>query len=139
MALSRFVSALVLLFATSALSDPLVVDMTTVLTDQDGKVIPDQFTKETDDPTCAKCAPLTLGNAVAHALFFVSSDEKDVTPEQKWAWSVFADRIRRDQHAALTAAESDLVYRRLGKMYGGIILMRAMPLIDPNRKPPEIK
>jgi len=115
------------------------VDMTAALLDQDGKPVEDQFTKPAEDKDCSRCQPLTLGNAAAHALFFVSGDEREVTPEQKWSWAVLAEQIRSDPKAALTAAQADLIYRRLGKMYGGLILLRAMPLIDPNRKPPEIK
>jgi hypothetical protein len=118
---------------------PRTVDMTTILHDDAGKPIDDQFTKSEGDKDCSHCKPLTLGNAVAHALFFVGGDEKDVTPEQKWSWATFADKVRNEKQAALTAAEADLVVKRLGKMYGGIVLMRAIPLIDPNRKPPEIK
>src|ERR1700722_16463418 len=115
------------------------VDMTTVMTDQDGAPIKDQFARTAEDPDCAKCKSLTLGEACAHALFYVGPDEKDVTAEQKWAWATFAERIRNDPKATLTAAEGDLIYRRLGKIFSGIVLMRAMPLIDPNRHPPEIK
>ena len=114
------------------------VDMTTELKDQDNQPIKDEFERK-GASDCSKCPDLTLGSAAAHALFFVGPDEKDVTPEQKWAWSAWAMEIRKNKAVKLTAPESDLLYKRLGKLYGGIVLMRAMPLIDPNRKPPEIK
>lgn len=107
------------------------VDMTIVLTDENHRPIKDQLDGATP-------GDLTLGHAVAHALFFVSGDEKDVTPEQKWAWAVLADKIKDDPHAVLTNAEGALIYKRLGKLYNGVVLMRAMPLLDPNRKPPSI-
>ncbi len=115
-----------------------VVDMTTVLLDQDNQPIKDEFERK-GASDCSKCPDLTLGAAAAHALFFIGQDEKDVTPEQKWGWSTWAMEIRKNTAVKLTAPESDLLYKRLGKLYGGIVLMRAMPLIDPNRKPPEIK
>lgn len=114
------------------------VDMTTVLMDQDGQPIKDEFERK-GASDCSLCPNLTLGMAAAHALFYISQDEKDVTPEQKWSYAVFAESIRKNKAAKLSAPESDLLYKRLGKLYGGIVLMRAMPLIDPNRKPPEIK
>lgn len=138
-------------FAANAQDAPKswTVDMTTVLVDDNNEPIKDQFDHKYGlddrgqskdiDPTCAKCRDLTLGNAIAHSLFIVGSDEKDVTPEQKWAWSVYAEQIRNDKAASIDHVHGDLIYRRLGKMYSGLVLMRAMPLIDPNRKVPEIK
>ncbi len=134
----RFSSILALL-ALLAPAMAATIDMTVVLSDQDGKPIEDQFTRPEGDKDCSHCKPLTLGSAVAHSLFFVGADERDVTPEQKWAWAILADKVRNDKSTALTAAESDLIVRRLGKIYGGIVLMRAIPIIDPNRKPPEIR
>jgi hypothetical protein len=115
------------------------VDMTTVMLDDNGDPIKDQFDRKPDDPSCSKCRDLTLGNAIAHSLFIVGQDERDVTPEQKWAWAAYAEQIRTDKAASIDHAHGDLIYRRLGKMYSGLVLMRAMPLIDPNRKVPEIK
>lgn len=115
------------------------VDMTTVLTDESHRPIKDQLDRAPDDQSCAKCHDLTLGDAIAHALFFVGGDEKDVTPEQKWSWAAFAERIRDDKAAQITNTQGDLIYRRLGRLYGGIVLMRAMPLIDPNRKAPTVE
>lgn len=125
-------------FAQDA-SKSWTVDMTTPLLDENSKPIKDQFDRTTVDQACDKCSDLTLGVAIAHALFFVGPDEKDVTPEQKWGWAVFAEQNRANKSARIDAPHSDLIYKRLGKLYGGIILMRAMPLIDPNRPVPEIK
>lgn len=115
------------------------VDMTTVLTDENHHPIKDQLDRAEGDPACAKCHDLTLGDAISHSLFLVGGDEKDVTPEQKWSWAAYADRIREDKAAQITNTQGDLIYRRLGRLYGGIVLMRAMPLIDPNRKAPTVE
>lgn len=136
-------SLIALLALTSvAFADPpksWTVDMTTVLTDENHRPIKDQIERVTSDTSCEKCPDLTLGRAVAHALFFVSGDEKDVTAEQKWAWAAFAEQIRDNKAAAITNTQGDLIYKRLGKLYNGVVLMRAMPLIDPNRKAPAIE
>lgn len=134
----RYLIALLAVLSYSpVLADPPMswtVDMTTVITDENHHPIKDQL-----DPGEGKNNDLTLGHAIAHALFFVNSDEKDVTPEQKWAWAVFADKIKDDAHAQLTNTQGDLIYKRLSKLYNGVVLMRAMPLVDPNRKPPVIE
>jgi hypothetical protein len=137
--MKHFLAVILSVFACSAYAEPMVVDMTTVLIDQDGKVIKDQYVRDADDVNCDRCPPFTLGAACAHALFLVSADEKDVTAEQKWAWAKFADDIRNKSDVKLNSAQVDLLVKRLGKFYGGVILMRAIPLIDPNRKPPEIR
>jgi len=127
------------LFSFSAQAEPpRNVDMTTILTDENDQPIKDEFERR-GALDCSKCPDLTLGAAVTHALFFIGQDERDVTPEQKWAWAAWAMEIRKSNSVKLTNAEGDLLYKRLGKLYGGVVLMRAIPLIDPNRKPPEIK
>jgi hypothetical protein len=136
----RFLIALLALTSVAFAEEPKswTVDMTTVLTDENHHPIKDQLDRTDSDPSCSKCHDLTLGKAVAHALFFVGGDEKDVTPEQKWAWAAFADKIRDEKTASINNSQGDLIYKRLGKLYNGVVLMRAMPLIDPNRKPPSI-
>jgi len=118
------------------------VDMTTPLFDEAGVPIKDGFnrnpTENKADPDCSNCPQLTVGDAVAHALFFIQQGES-VTPEQKWSWAILAEKVRKDKAAALNAAQADLIYKRLGILYSGAILMKAMPLIDPNRQPPEVK
>jgi hypothetical protein len=118
---------------------PWTVDMTTVMTDENGAAIKDEWTRGTDKD-CSHCPSLTLGAAVSHALCNTLPDERnDVPGDQKWAWCAVGARVRSDPSAKLTGAETDLIYRRLSKMYSGIVLLKAMPLIDPNHKVPEIK
>lgn len=136
------IALLAALSSSPALADPpksWTVDMTTVLTDENHHPIKDQFDRTDADPSCAKCHDLTLGMAVAHSLFFIGGDEKDVTPEQKWSWAAFADKVREDSAAQITNGQGDLIYRRLGRLYNGVVLLRAMPLIDPNHKPPVLE
>lgn len=118
---------------------PWTVDMTAVLTDENGSVIKDEWLRPRDEKDCSKCPDLTLGAAVAHALFYVAPEERDVTGEQKWAWSALAVRIKTDPTAKLTHAEAALIYQRLGRLYSGVVLLRAMPLIDPNLEVPKVK
>jgi hypothetical protein len=118
---------------------PWTVDMTAALTDENGANIKDEWLRARDEKDCSKCPDLTLGAAVAHSLFYVTPEEREVTGEQKWAWSALAVRIKTDPAAKLTHAEAALIYQRLGKLYSGIVLLRAMPLIDPNLEVPKIK
>ena len=115
------------------------VDMTAVLRDENGKPGRDYFGQQLKPgETCADCPPLTLGRAAAHALMAqLAGDDKDF--EQKWARAVLAERIKEDPHASLTAAETATIEKRLGEVYGGLVLYQAFPLLDPNRQPPPVK
>ena len=114
-----------------------MIDMTVVLKDEYGNPMKDIFTRDGED--LSSCKELTLGDACAHALHSVSPEEREVTWEQKWSWSTLAERVRKDSKASLNAAEIRLITRRLGKLYGGLILMQAIPLLDPNAKPPLVE
>lgn len=117
------------------------VDMTQVLLDDIGRPAADVSAregKEEDDPRCAKCPRLTLGRAVAQALFAAFPEDRDQA-EQKWARAALAQRIKADPKATLTAEEVAVIKRQLGRAFGGVLLMQAYPLLDPNAKPPEVK
>lgn len=122
-----------------------LVDMTAVLMDDAGRPARDTFAKEPvpagkedADPKCDKCPVLRLGLAVSHALFAAFPDDKD-SPDQKWARAVLAQRVKEEKAAQLSAEEISVIKRQLGRAYGGIVLMQAFPLLDPNAKPPEVK
>jgi|ERR1700723_1490597 len=115
------------------------VDMTTILMDEDGSPIKDTFDRKAGDDACAKCRDLTIGAAAAHALLIVGPDERDVTVEQKWSWAFLAERLRHDKAAKIDNATGDLLYRRIGKMYSGLVLLRIMPLLDPNKPVPTVR
>ena len=124
---------------TAKPAPPAGIDMTTVLHDENGKPGVDFFGRTLKPgETCPDCALLTLGRAAAHALMAqLAGDEKDF--EQKWARAVLAERIKDDPHASLTAAETATIEKRLGEVYGGLVLYQAFPLLDPNRQPPPVK
>lgn len=121
------------------------VDMTKIMLDEQGKPAKDVMAKDPatpgmpdPDPRCDRCPMLTLGVAISHALFASFQQDKD-TAEQKWARAVLAQRIRDDPQAALTADEISIIKRQLGQAYGGVLLMQAYPLLDPNAKPPAVR
>jgi hypothetical protein len=138
-------SSLSVFIVTAWAESGYIVDMTTVLMGEDGRPARDVFAKdpvakgqEDPDPRCEKCPALRLGVAVSHALFASFPEDHD-TPDQKWARAVLAQRVSEEKAAQLTAEEVAVIKRQLGKAYGGIVLMQAFPLLDPNSKPPEVK
>jgi hypothetical protein len=100
---------------------------------------PQMHQNRPQDVTCRACSIFTVGTAISRALNSVFQDEQQLAGDQKWARSILADRVKTDKSARLTAAETDLIQKLVGKAYGGQIIKQIIPLIDPNHKPPEIK
>jgi hypothetical protein len=120
------------------------VDMTQVLTDESGTPAPDFSKKERvdtgrpdPDPRCDQCPRLTLGRAVSQSLFAIYPEDKDA--EQRWARAVLGHRVRDDPAAVLTSEEVTVIKRQMGKAFGGVVLMQAYPMLDPNAAPPTVK
>jgi len=114
------------------------IDMTVVLHDDAGKPIADQYVQTSDDPSCSKCGSLTLGHAVAHALFAAFPDEKDLSGEQKWARGVLAEQIKNEPKAQLSSAQIVVIKALVGKLYNGVIVTQIFKLLDPNATPPAL-
>jgi hypothetical protein len=134
-----FALAALLLAGPARAADGRSVDMTAVLHDESGRPARDVLARLPGDADCAHCPVLTLGRAAAHALFAAFPDERELPADQKWARAVLAARIENDTAARLDAEEIAVIKRLLGKAYGGVVLMQAYPLLDPNARPPAVK
>ena len=135
-------AALSLLCLPAFAGDP--IDMTAPLSDWDGKPMKDALQATIEDQTCTKCDDLTLGMAVTHAMLMVLRDDTGIDGAQRWQWQEIVRRVHKDKAAQLTAKEQAVIGDRLLKVYanlpnGAVVIGAAMPLIDPNRKPPELK
>lgn len=131
----RYIILAATLIAAPALAlgadPPRTVDMTTVLLDQKGKPIPDATMATPEDPKCDKCSPLTLGAAVATALLTDRKDEQFLSSIDKAKRATLALRLLDNKAATLTAKETaDIV--RLMNIWGGIVVVRSLPILDPN-------
>lgn len=114
-----------------------MIDMTTVLFDENGKPTRDVAgIRRVEDLTTAP--ELTLGRAVMHALFAAFPDEGELPAEEKWARGLLAMKVKDDPAAELTVEQIAKIKRLVGKLYGGLIIMQAFPLLDPSAKPPEL-
>lgn len=107
------------------------IDMTTVITDMHGKAIPDATQATADDSKCDKCGPLTLGTVVATALLADRKDEPNLATVDKAKRGALAVRILDDRAAVLTATQIAEVVRLLN-IWSGLVVARAVPLLDPN-------
>lgn len=124
-------AALLAPLAARAADPPRTIDMTTVLTDQKGRPIPDATMATAEDPACGKCGPLTLGAAVATALLTDRKDEPNLSSLDKAKRATLALRVVDNKAATLTAKETaDIV--RLMNIWGSIVVVRALPVLDPN-------
>jgi hypothetical protein len=115
-----------------------MVDMTVALTDETDKPIKDTFGIQRVEEL-ADAPDLTLGRAIMHALFNTFPDERELSADEKWARADLAMRVKDDPNAVLTAEQVAKIKKLVGKLYGGLIIMRAFPMLDPNHPPPELK
>lgn len=138
----RLVAAVFLAASVSAhAADPeRTIDMTAVLHDENGRVMKD-FTEQQGpaDTTCEKCAPLTIGRAIDHTLKAVFPDEQGLSREQLWTRALLGDSVKNNKAAKLTVKEIEVIERELIKGYNGDVMKQIIPMLDPNRKPPELQ
>jgi len=121
-----------------------VVDMAAVLRGIDGKPIKDAFQQTAADQACEKCDDLTLAAAVTRVLLIRTKDDANMDPLQSWALQDLARRVNAPGPVTLNARERAVIVERLLKVYGGlnmqsIVLGAAIPLVDPERRVPELK
>jgi hypothetical protein len=115
------------------------INMETSIKDDKGVPVKDLAFVTKDDPSCAHCPVLTVGTVISRALNAVFADEPNLPGDQKWARSLLAQRLKDDKVAKLTAKEAELIERLVGKGYSGDVIRQIMPLIDPNKKPPDLQ
>jgi hypothetical protein len=124
---------------------PHTINMTTILKDENGRPLIDQFeavtdtTKNPPSSDCSKCGPLTIGHAIYHSLLASLPQEQSVTAEQRWARGMLAERVKDSTDATLTANEVTVIKKVVGELYGTNVLLQIYPLLDPNAKPPEVQ
>ena len=137
----KYVVPVICLLAFSVVhaDESRTVNMQTTIKDEKGKPAKDFAYVTKEDPTCANCSLLTVGVVIARALNATFPDERDLSGEQKWARSVLADRLKDNKAATLTVKEADLIEKLVGKAFGGETIKQVVPLIDPNKKTPEIQ
>lgn len=115
------------------------INMTKPLMDEKGKPLINGFEATPTDPKCDKCPVLTIGSAISHALNGQYDDERGLDGGQKWARSALAERIAGQKDAHLTAKEADTIEKLVERAYGGLVIKQIVPLIDPNKKVPELQ
>lgn len=118
---------------------PRPIDMTVFIVDENGKALKDPMDVDVADPNCLKCRNLTLGHAIARALFATLPGDEKTDPLQKWARSELAKRIMDSKEAVLTSNEITAIKRQIGSVYGGLVLGQIYPVIDPNVKVPDVQ
>ena len=126
---------------------PRTFDMMMALTGLDGKKIPDMAQATKDDPTCAKCGPLTLGEVVERVLLAPLPGDTptpsgpNAAPQplssaqttQGFARIALALRLHQNMHATLTEKELALVVKRIEAGFANsIIAFRAVQILAPD-------
>jgi hypothetical protein len=142
--------SIVLFVALSISTVAHAADYSAVLTDLRGDPIVDEFTHGPRDPetgkfvparACTKieyakdpsnCEALTLGGAAANALLVNDPDNPNLDEKEKRRRGNLADRLFRGGNIDLDPKDVVLIQRMISKVYGNLVIMRALPLLDPN-------
>lgn len=130
-------------------SSVYAADYSTVLIDLRGDPIPDEMMRGPRDPETGKFTPargclmaeyksnpslcdvLTLGGAAANALLANDPDNTNLDEKEKRRRGILADRLYHGGKIDLGVEDIVLIKRLITKMYGNLVVMRAMPLLDP--------
>lgn len=118
-----------------------MIDFSTILLDADNEPILDAPSAPLGAnglPDISQAPILTLGRASAGALFTNFPDERDLPADEKCARAALALRVRQAKEIELSPEEASAIKRLLGKAFGGIVLLRAFPLLDPTYTPPRV-
>jgi hypothetical protein len=79
----------------------------------------------------SNCDVLTLGTAAANALLMNDPDNANLDEKEKRRRGLLADRLYHGGKIDLGLEELVLVKRLITKLYGNLVVMRALPLLDP--------
>lgn len=114
------------------------IDLTTVILDDKGAPVKDALSRDVADERCEKCPPLTMGLLFYHVLLGENSEDK-LPFEQKYARAVLGTTLRNSESATLSVEERAVILRQVGRFYGAIVLMQAMKVLDPDKKPEPVR
>lgn len=126
-----YAAAAALVLLTSAAS---ALDLTARFKDGEGAPVPNTFTPvkgsscgENKDTRC-----LTLGDVVFQSLVQSYTDEQPtITGEEKFRRGQLALRVRGQKEVTLSAEDTVLVKRLVGKLFTPLIVAQAYALLDP--------
>lgn len=132
--------AVIVLFAVSAhvafgADAPKAIDFGTVLVDVDGNPIKDGIATPAD-PDCGKCADLTLGRAVAHAMCSKLKGDEGL-PEDEPRERCHLGRQMKAATAPVAELHSEQIttmIKAVREGYGPLVQDDAVPLLDPTLK-----
>lgn len=118
MRMTTIAAALALTALCAVPARAITVDFSVPLLDQDDRPI-----KDGDNV-------LTLGRAAMTALMTPQPDEAAQPVEEKFKKGQLAIRVYAQVPLDLTAEEVAMVRRYIGKTYGPLVVVRALPLLD---------
>ncbi len=138
-----------LLFSLLLTSSAYAVDFSLVLLDLRGDPILDESVHGPRDPVTKQftgpractmdeykakpneCDALTLGAAAANALLWNDPDDSKIDEKEKRRRGNLADRVYHGGKFDLGVDDLALIKRLLSKLYGNLVVSRAIPLLDP--------
>ncbi len=112
--------------------DPIPDETVRGVRGEDGKWSGPRFCSMVDfNNNPLQCDVLTLGAAAANALLMNDPDNANLDEKEKRRRGMLADRLYHGGKIDLGLEELVLVKRLITKLYGNLVVMRALPLLDP--------
>lgn len=129
-----------LLLASAMSASAVTLDVTRPLKNEMGAPSRDCSEISPDGKSCVSYIDVTIGYAIAHALFMQFDDERSLSGDQKWARGELAWRIQHaKQSIDLTAEDVVVIKRCVGKAYPPLVVQQVFPLLDPTAQPPKVQ
>lgn len=74
--------------------------------------------------------PVTLATIAVQALMMQTADDKDQSADEKINAYVLGARIKGGGEVDITAEDAALLKKRIGKLYGPLIVGQCLPVLD---------
>jgi hypothetical protein len=131
---SLIAAASIIAASAAFAADVRKIDFTAVITDIDDAPLvecSDPATIPATDPACKAKKTVTLGLVAMRALI---TPEQGVSPEDNLMRGQLAISVAHSNGAELKAEEVALIKKRIGTVYGPLIVARTFPMLDPAAK-----
>ena len=111
-------------------------DFSAKILDMNGKAVIDDTACPADTTGKRPCAiEVTLADVSVRALMAVAQDEATLAGEEKFKRFSLAMRIKDGGKIDLSAEDTAMLKKLIGKLYAPLVVGRAFPLLDPAEVP----
>lgn len=131
--------AVALSVASAALAEParpgVGIDLTAPILDEAGQPMRDCVQATADGKGCAKTEIVTVRRALTHALFTMTEQDRQASPDDRWKRGALGLRLEHETAYTPTVDEARVLKDCIGRLYPPLLVARLFSLLDPAAKP----